>query len=210
MVNQFFPAQQGALYRYVDLLTTVGVDHGLLGPRETDRIWSRHILNCAVIAPLLVADSLLCDLGSGAGLPGIVLALARPDVRFTLLEPLLRRASFLDIVATELGLDNVVVRRGRAEEMRADPPFDSVTARAVAPLERLVGLALPLLRCGGELLAFKGHSAADEVAAASPTLARLGARQVWIETCGLGIVDPATTLVRIESSGAARRTAKGR
>lgn len=190
-------------------MISTGIDRGLLGPREAGRIWNRHIINCAVMTSLVRPGARLCDIGSGAGLPGVVIALARPDVHVTLLEPLLRRVTFLEEVVAALDLDNVDVLRGRAEEIRPEALFDVVTARALAPLERLAGWALPLLRVGGEVLAIKGESAADEVAAASDALTRLGARRIVIESCGLGIADSVTTVVRIESSGKLRRTAKG-
>ena len=137
---------------------------GLIGPREVPRLWERHLLNCAVLGELLPEGASLCDVGSGAGLPGIPLALARPDVRITLLEPLLRRTTFLDEVVRQLGLENVTVLRGRAEEMVGKlPPVDVVTARAVAPLDRLAGWGLPLLRPYGEMLALKGDTAEQEL-----------------------------------------------
>jgi 16S rRNA (guanine527-N7)-methyltransferase len=179
-----------------------------MGPREAPRVWQRHILNCAVISPAFAASQTVCDLGSGAGLPGIVLAVARPDLHLTLLEPLLRRATFLDEVVSSLALDNVVVRRGRAEELTRTDVFDVVTARAVAPLEKLARWALPLLGAGGELIAIKGRAATDEIAAARLGLAALGAGRVQVETYGRGIVDPETTVVRIES-GRTQPRAKG-
>lgn len=162
------------------------------------RLWTRHILNCVVVAPALGPATSVCDLGSGAGLPGVVLALARPDLAVTLLEPLLRRASFLSEVVSRLGLDANVVR-ARAEDLPRTLRFDAVTARAVAPLDRLAGLALPLTRPGGELLALKGASAERELRQASDVLRRLEAGEGRIEAFGAGVVEPVTTVVRIAS-----------
>jgi len=166
------------LLRYADLLADAGVVRGLIGPREIPRLWERHLLNCVQVAPAFGVGARLCDIGSGAGLPGVVLALARPDLHVTLLEPLLRRSRFLDEVVAELELnqDRVAVVRGRAED-QAGAGFDAVTARAVAPLDRLVRLALPMCRPGGKLVAMKGQSAAEELASAAPALRKAGARE---------------------------------
>jgi 16S rRNA (guanine527-N7)-methyltransferase len=191
------------LERYADLLAGPGVERGLLGPRETPRLWDRHILNCAVIAPLIAPASVVDDVGSGAGLPGMVLALVRPDLEVTLVEPLLRRATFLTEVVADLGISNVQVERARAEDLSPlvatgrRRRADVVTARAVAPLNKLAYWCLPLLRDGGELLALKGESAADEVAAARTNLALAGVRSVDVVTVGAGVVEPPTTVVRV-------------
>lgn len=160
---------------YADVLAGAGVERGLIGPREVDRLWERHLLNSAAVSVAVPDASAVLDVGSGAGLPGIPLALVRPDVAVTLVEPLLRRATFLTEVGASLALTNVDVVRSRAEDL---PPrsTDVVVARAVAPLERLAGWTLPLLRPGGRLVALKGRSAEDELAAAVRTLRRLGAR----------------------------------
>lgn len=159
------PGRLALAERYVDWLTGAGVERGLLGPREADRIWSRHVVNCAVLERFVPPGTgSLCDLGSGAGLPGVVLAVMRPEVEVVLLEPLLRRTTFLREVVDDLGMPNVRVVRARAEEYaREHPGHDVVVARAVAPLSRLVGWAVPLLRPGGTLLALKGVSAPDEL-----------------------------------------------
>lgn len=191
------------LQAYAHVLATDGVAMGLIGPREAPRLWSRHLLNCAVVvAPGtdLVGDSVsVADVGSGAGLPGLVWAIARPDLRLTLVEPLLRRATFLQKVVTDLGLDSrVLVRRGRAEEVCADPTWtgvDIVTARAVAPLDRLLGWTVPLLRPGGRLVMLKGSNAEDEVGVAAGVAAALGVTGLRVVLCGVGAVDPATTVV---------------
>ncbi len=167
--------------RYADLLASDGVVRGLIGPREVPRLWDRHLVNCALLTTALPRDASVADIGSGAGLPGLVVALARPDVRMSLVEPLLRRTTFLDEVVATLGLDNVVVRRDRADALHGQQTFDVVTARAVAPLERLLGWCMPLVEPSGALLAMKGDSAEQEVAEARVTLARLGCADPTIE-----------------------------
>jgi 16S rRNA (guanine527-N7)-methyltransferase len=154
-----------------------------------------------VIAPAFDHDLAVCDLGSGAGLPGIVLAVTRPDLRLTLLEPLLRRTIFLEEVVDALALTNVEVVRARAEDAAGTVRVDVVTARAVAPLAKLARWAFPLLAAGGELVAIKGRGAADEIAGARAELDRLGAGRIRLESYGEGVVDPETQLVRIESRG---------
>ncbi len=183
--------------RYAAFLAEAGVERGLIGPREVDRLWERHLINCAVVSEAVPADAHVVDIGSGAGLPGIVLAIVRPDLRVTLLEPLLRRTAFLDECVGMLGLRNVEVRRARAEEVAKEFSVDVVTARAVAPLERLAKWALPLLRPGGELLALKGERAQVELDEAEPVLKRFGARSAELLQVGRGMVDPPTTLVRV-------------
>lgn len=183
--------------RYAAFLAEAGVERGLIGPREIDRLWERHLINCAVVSEAVPADAHVVDIGSGAGLPGIVLAIVRPDLRVTLLEPLLRRTTFLDECVGMLGLRNVEVRRARAEEVAKEFSADVVTARAVAPLERLAKWALPLLRPGGELLALKGERAQAELEEAEPVLKRFGARSAELLQVGRGMVDPPTTLVRV-------------
>lgn len=168
---QRFGSATAQVERYAGWLAGPGVERGLLGPREVDRIWPRHLLNCAVLEEQLPVDGRICDLGSGAGLPGVVLALLRPQTPIVLLEPLLRRATFLEEVVADLQLSGVTVVRGRAQDhVKTNPRYDVVVARAVAPLERLVGWALPLLRPGGLLLAQKGAAAATELAAAAQVL----------------------------------------
>lgn len=152
--------------RYAQWLAGAAVERGLIGPHETDRLWERHLLNCAAVAALVPPGSQVVDVGSGAGLPGIVLAIARPDLRITLVEPMLRRTTFLEAVIADLGLGAVEVRRARAEEL-AKPRLraDVITARAVAPVDRLAAISGPLLRPDGQLLAIKGAGVAAEVAA---------------------------------------------
>jgi 16S rRNA (guanine527-N7)-methyltransferase len=190
--------------RYVEWLAGAGVERGLLGPREIPRLWERHVLNCAVLAPLLPAGAVVGDVGSGAGLPGIVLAIVRPDVTVVLVEPLLRRVDFLNEVVADLGLTSVEVVRDRAEQVHARR-FQVVTARAVAPLDRLLGWTLPLLAPAGELLAVKGASAAEELEAARATLARWKVEEARVLQVGEGVVDPPTTVVRVRLSAGATR-----
>lgn len=194
--------------RYAELLADPGVRRGLIGPREVPRLWERHLLNCAVLSEVIEPDVSVCDVGSGAGLPGIPLALLRPDLSITLLEPLLRRTTFLEEVVKLLGLGNVTVVRGRAEEVMGKmPPVDVVTARAVAPLERLAGWGLPLLRPHGEMAVLKGDTAEEELKAARAALHRLGAVDATIVQVGEGVVDPLSTVVRVvvgESPGGVR------
>jgi 16S rRNA (guanine527-N7)-methyltransferase len=183
--------------RYVQMLAGAGVIRGLLGPREVPRLWTRHLLNCAAVADLVPRPSTLIDLGSGAGLPGIVLALLLPDVQVTLLERMERRSLFLDECVQELGLRNAQVYRATAEEVAGKLAADVVTARAVAPLDRLAGLAAGLVRPGGLILAVKGAAAEEEVAQARPVLRRLGMRDVAVVRAGDGKVDRAATVVRM-------------
>jgi 16S rRNA (guanine527-N7)-methyltransferase len=207
----------GAARRYAELLATDGVTRGLIGPRETERLWERHLLNCAVVAELLPERGSLVDIGSGAGLPGVVLAMLRPSLEVTLLEPLLRRSVFLEECIAELGLANATVLRARAEEKAAAKiKADVATARAVAPLDRLAGWAAPLLRPGGQLLAIKGQSAAGELAAAGPVLSRLGARSAEVLETGHGRVVSTTTVIRVvmeahgrEERASAQRSRRG-
>ena len=168
--------------RYVDLLTFAGVERGLIGPREVPRIWDRHVLNCAVVVPRVPVDATVADVGSGAGLPGLVWAIARPDLHVTLIEPLLRRTTFLEEAVEALGLDQVTVLRARAEDVRET--FDVVTARAVAPLEKLASWCLPLVRPGGVLLALKGRTAEEEVASSRVSLHKMGATDIVVSSHG--------------------------
>jgi 16S rRNA (guanine527-N7)-methyltransferase len=183
---------------YAELLATNGIVRGLIGPREASRIWDRHLLNCAVVGELIPQGASVVDVGSGAGLPGIVLAVARPDLRITLVEPLARRTAFLSEAVSVLGLADTDVLRARAEESSgALEPADVVTARAVAPLDRLAAWCLPLCTVGGRLLALKGSSAADEVAEHRDALKRLGAGTPAIRECGAGVLTQPTTVVDI-------------
>lgn len=190
--------------RYVDLLATAGVERGLIGPREAPRLWERHIFNCLALTEAVPVGASVVDLGSGAGLPGLVLAIERPDLAVTLVEPLQRRTVFLDEVVAELGLDSVRVVRGRAEQLHGKDTFEVVTARALAPLDRLLGWAMPLVEPGGALLAMKGSSAGAEVAAAGKELRKLGcAPPEILELSAPGGVSTAT-VVRVAHADEAR------
>ena len=168
--------------RYADLLASAGVERGLIGPREVPRLWKRHLLNCAVVVPRVPIGASVADVGSGAGLPGLVWAIARPDLQVTLIEPLLRRTVFLEEAVDVLGLDQVTVVRSRAEDLTEQ--FDVVTARAVAPLEKLAAWCLPLVRPGGVLLALKGRTAEEEVASSRVSLHKLGATDIVVSSHG--------------------------
>ena len=186
--------------RYAEHLATTGVEWGLVGPREAPRVWDRHVLNCAVVADLVPPDARVLDIGSGAGLPGIPLALARPDLRIVLVEPLARRVEWLRAVLADLDLP-IEVERGRAEDAlvrRRWEGADVVTSRAVAPLHRLAAWCLPLVRPGGMMLAVKGMSAPAEVERDARAVAVLGGGIPRVETCGVGIVDPPSTVVVVE------------
>ncbi len=159
--------------RYVELLAGAGVERGLIGPREAPKLWDRHVLNCLAVASAVPPGATVVDLGSGAGLPGLVLAIGRPDLTVTLVEPLQRRTIFLDEAIAELALEQVRVVRGRAEDLHGHGRFDVVTARALAPLGRLVGWGMPLVAPNGALLAMKGSSAAQEIEAAAEQLREL-------------------------------------
>lgn len=190
--------------RYVELLASAGIERGLIGPRERERLWDRHILNSAVIGELIASDTRVVDVGSGAGLPGIPLALARPDLSLVLVEPLLRRATFLSEVVAELDLVTVQVRRNRAEELGGQVSARYVTARAVAPLDRLVRWCLPLVEPGGELLALKGEHAVQELRQAREDLSRLGVELAEVVPIGGGILSSATSVVRVRVSSQVR------
>lgn len=182
--------------RYAGLLTTVGIERGLIGPGEASRIWDRHLLNCGVVSSAVVGRQII-DLGTGAGLPGVVLALLRPDQEFLLVDATRRRIDFLREVVAELPLTNVELRWTRAEALRGSVRADAVVARAVAPLPRLAAWALPLVARGGELVAMKGESAADEAAAAATAVAEVGGRIEGVEQIGEGLIDIPATIVRV-------------
>ena len=167
---------------YAQILARAGVDRGLIGPREVPRLWERHLLNSVVVTSRIPENVTVADVGTGAGLPGLVWAIARPDLHVTLIEPLLRRVTFLEETVDELGLENVTIVRSRAED--ATGTFDVVTARAVAALDKLMTWCWPLVAPGGVLLALKGRTAADEIDEARPTLQRLGATSVEVRTYG--------------------------
>jgi 16S rRNA (guanine527-N7)-methyltransferase len=199
---------------YHDWLADAGVVRGLIGPRESSRLWERHILNCAVVADLFDPDERIVDIGSGAGLPGIPLAIVRPDLKLVLVEPLLRRTTFLSEVVESLGLDNVIVVRGRAEEkaiIAEHGEADAVTSRAVAPLDRLVKWSAPLIRTDGRLVAMKGSSAQEEVAEHGAACAAAGVVELMVESVGGDlIVEPTTVIVGRRTAGRSGRVAKAK
>ena len=170
-------------------------DLGLLGPRELDKLWSRHILNSAVVAETVQPGDHVADVGSGAGLPGIPMAIAMPEAHFVLIEPMERRSNWMLEVIEELGLTNAEVRRARAEEL-TDLKFDIVTARAVAALDKLLRLCVPLLKPGGSLVALKGSKAADEIEAAKKLQKKLGIASFEIQICGEKFLAEPTSVVK--------------
>lgn len=185
-------------HAYAQALATAGVERGLIGPREAERIWERHLLNCAVLQELIPPDVELGDVGSGAGLPGIPVAIARPDLTVYLIEPMLRRTTWLREIVTELGLTNVEIIRAKAHIVaESGQHFDVVTSRAVAALPALAEWSMPLIRKDGQLLAIKGDSAEEELAAASEVLTSLGASSSEVVRCGEDLLATPTTAVRI-------------
>lgn len=191
----FAPGRLPLVERYAGLLATEGVTRGLIGPREVPRLWDRHLINCGLLAPMVPEGASVADLGSGAGLPGLVLALARPDLHVTLIEPMARRVAFLEEAVQSLGLDRVEVVRVRADGWRTGRRFDVVTARALAPLPRLLGWGMPLVEPGGSLLAMKGSSAQQEIDDAAVELRRYGARAEVVTSSVPGA--SVTTVVRV-------------
>ncbi|MFT4265086.1 MAG: 16S rRNA (guanine(527)-N(7))-methyltransferase RsmG [Nocardioides sp.] len=192
------------LTAYAGWLADAGTVRGLIGPREVPRLWDRHLLNCAILETMVPEGAAVADVGSGAGLPGLVLAIVRPDLRLTLIEPLLRRTAFLEEVATALDLGNVEVVRGRADALHGVRRFDVVTSRAVAPLERLLGWSMPLVDPDGALIAMKGSSVDDEIAAAAPTLAALGCSAPTTTSLGDGLLESSTVALRVAWADPAR------
>jgi 16S rRNA (guanine527-N7)-methyltransferase len=187
--------------RFASLLATAGTERGLIGPREVPRLWDRHLLNCAVLTDLVPEGATVCDIGSGAGLPGLVMAIRRSDLQVTLVEPLLRRTTFLEEVVTLLGLANVEVVRSRAEALHGDRQFDVVTSRAVAALDKLAGWSLPLVRRpGGLFVAMKGSTAADEIDTARKVIERLGGNEPELVHIGSDQLVVPTTVVRVEAA----------
>ena len=183
--------------RFTTNLAVQGEERGLIGPLELPRLWSRHILNCAIVAPLL-RPGRTGDIGSGAGLPGLVLAIARPDVTLVLIEPMERRVAWLSEQVAELELDNVEVVRARAEDARLAVPLDQVTARAVSAFRKLIPLTAPLARDGGELILMKGAGAPAEVEAAAKEIRKYKLHDVEVLTLGEGVLDDVTRVIRAE------------
>lgn len=182
---------------YTAALAEHGEERGLIGPQELPRLWTRHVLNSAIAAPLFPAGGLAGDVGSGAGLPGLVLAIARPDVRWVLIEPMERRVTWLEEQVAALGLENVVVERARAEEAgRYEGVLDAVTARAVSALRTLIPWVAPLARDGGELILLKGMGAPAEIEAAQKQIRRFKLSDVRVEVLGEGLLAEETRVVR--------------
>jgi 16S rRNA (guanine527-N7)-methyltransferase len=182
---------------FAALLAGDATVRGLIGPREVPRLWERHLLNCALITDLVPASASVCDIGSGAGLPGLVMAIRRRDLSVTLVEPLLRRTSFLDEVVESLGLANVEVVRARAEALHGERLFDVVTSRAVAPLDRLSEWSLPLVRSGGAFLAMKGSSVQAELDSAAKAISAGHGVVDGVVELGAGVLDPPVRVVRV-------------
>lgn len=206
-VARLFGERLPLAQRYAEHLATTGLERGLIGPREAPIVWERHVLNCAVVADLVPDGARVVDVGSGAGLPGIPLALVRPDLEIVLVEPLARRVEWLREILDDLGL-TLEVERGRAEDpavRRRWEGADVVTARAVAPLHRLAAWCLPLARVGGMMLAIKGATAADEVRRDAGAVSRLGGGVPRIEIAGAGVVDPPSTVVVVERQDPRRK-----
>lgn len=196
-----------AAVQFAELLAAVGIERGLIGPREVDRLWDRHLLNSAVVGERIPNGTRVIDIGSGAGLPGVPLSLARPDLDVTLLEPMARRVAWLEEVVKTLRLPATVVR-GRAEEPSIKQQLagaDFVVARAVAPLDRLWGWSAPLLRHGGRLVALKGESAEVEVARDGGAVKRAGGSLPVVERCGIDVLETPTTIIVVERVGATGR-----
>ena len=192
---ELFGAHIDKARQYAADLARRGEELGLIGPLELPRLWSRHIVNCVLPAPLLKAGR-VGDIGSGAGLPGIVLAIARPDSHLVLIEPMERRTDWLRSEASDLGLTNVTVVRARAEEAKLDEPLDQVTARAVTALSKLIPITVPLVRHGGELLFMKGERVYDEVDAAAKVIRKSKLQDAEVLVLGEGITPEVTRLFR--------------
>ncbi|QNE19869.1 16S rRNA (guanine(527)-N(7))-methyltransferase RsmG [Kribbella qitaiheensis] len=202
-MEKLFPRAADRLAAYAELLATEGTLRGLIGPREVPRLWERHLLNCALLERLIPEYATVADIGTGAGLPGIVLAIVRPDLEVALVEPLLRRTTFLDETVEQLGCDNAEVVRARAEDL-APASYDVVASRAVAPLGKLAGWCLPLCVEGGLMLAMKGASAEEELAGSEAELEALGAEEWHVHQLGVDELAQPTTVVSIVAGRAAR------
>lgn len=197
-VEHYFGDRAELAQRFVGHLASSGIERGLLGPREIPRLWGRHVLNCAALAEVVPEGALVADVGSGAGLPGIALALARPDLMLLLIEPLDRRCQWLEEVVDDLGLSGRVhVIRARAEQVVEEIDADVVTARAVTALKSLVPLTLPLVHGKGELIALKGRSATEEIAKAQKIIRKFKGHDVRVDTVGEEFLEEPSTVVRI-------------
>ncbi|WP_396667286.1 16S rRNA (guanine(527)-N(7))-methyltransferase RsmG [Microbacterium sp. R86528] len=195
VARQIFGDRLELARQFTAALAAHGEERGLIGPLEPPRLWSRHVLNSAIIAPLFSAGR-VGDVGSGAGLPGVVLAIARPDIEWLLIEPMERRVAWLSEQAQALGLDNVEVVRARAEDWQHGATLDAVTARAVSALRTLVPLTAPLVRDGGELILLKGANASNEIAAADKVLRKFRLTDARVEVVGDGVLDEPSRVIR--------------
>lgn len=207
--EELFGERFSMAQEYGRQLATTGVEWGLIGPREVPRLWERHILNCGVVSDLISQDASVIDIGSGAGLPGLVLSIARPDISMTLIEPLKRRCEWLEMVSHDLGVE-VEVLRGRADEFHVKRSADIVTSRAVAPLGKLVTWSAPLIEQGGTLLAMKGASAQREIESSSTTLRKVGLTDVVVKHCGAEHLEVPTTVVSAQKVKPAKAVHKAR
>jgi 16S rRNA (guanine527-N7)-methyltransferase len=195
--QEVFGEYIGQARQYFDLLVRDGDLLGLIGPRELPKLWSRHILNSAVVADLIEDGQVVADVGSGAGFPGIPMAILRPKVKFVLIEPMERRANWLaDVVVPTLGLENVKVLRGRAEEAPLRN-YDVTTARAVSALPKLLRMLVPLTAPGGQVLAMKGSKAQDEIEESKSLAKKLKLESFEIVTVGEKLLIDPTTVVRV-------------
>lgn len=205
VARRVFPSGRLPLVvRYAELLATEAVVRGLIGPREAPRLWERHLLNSAVMAEAVPEGATVCNVGTGAGLPGLVLAIARDDLTITLVEPLLRRTTFLQEVVDELALDHVEVMRGRAEELHGRRTFDVVTSRAVAPLDRLLRWCMPLVAPQGAMVAMKGALISEEIEAARGVLKSFKAAEPEVIQVGADLLESPTRVVRVAWADPAR------
>ena len=195
VAEQIFGDRIELARRFTEALGQHGEERGLIGPLEPPRLWTRHILNSAVIAPLF-SPGRVGDVGSGAGLPGVVLAIARPDVEWVLIEPMERRVTWLNEQVAALGLSNVEVVRARAEDWKQGPVLDAVTARAVSALRTLLPITAPLVRDGGELILLKGASASNEIEAAEKQLRKFRVTNARVELAGEGVVEEPSRVIR--------------
>lgn len=195
---QIFGARLDLAEHFVAILADTGIRHGLIGPGEAPRLWDRHLLNCAVVHRAFPAGAHVADVGSGAGLPGLALAIVRPDLHLELIEPLQRRTDWLRKTVQALGVENVTVHQARAAALWGELRVPHVTARAVAGLGLLARWSLPLLSAGGSLHALKGNRAVQELSESRRELGRLGATGVSVHTYGHGLVDPPTVVVQVD------------
>lgn len=195
-LREFFGLSWAPMAHFAQMLVAEGELRGLIGPREVPRLWSRHLVNSAAVSAFVPEDAVVADVGSGAGFPGMVLAILRADTTVHLIEPMERRVVWLSDVVEEVGLDNVVIHHGRAEELHGRQTFDVVTARAVAALDKLARWAMPLVRPGGTLVALKGRRAEEELDEAKYVLRKLGAASSRVESVsGLPLATAATVVV---------------